>query len=215
MQRKTQIVMLAVLVCGLMSGVASAEDVMLTQVTGQVSVSGSSGARPAVPLLKITDGDRLTLAADARVQMVYLGSGRQEIWKGTGQVDIGATEGRSPSLRPETTQLPGLILRQLAKTPAVGDQVRRTGMVMVRGLDELEKIDRLEKDYAQFRALAPADDTTPEVFLLSSLFELRDYATMRTVLADLKSKHGGQPAYDALIQHFTKIVDEASAPPPR
>ena len=52
---------------------------MLTQVAGDVGVSGKEGARAAVPFLKVNDGDKLTLAANARVQMVYLANGRQEI----------------------------------------------------------------------------------------------------------------------------------------
>src|SRR5689334_3409669 len=96
--------------------VASAQVVaMLTQVTGDVSVSGKEGARSAVSFLKVNDGDRLTLAGNARVQMVYLASGRQETWKGAGPVEIGAQEGRSRSLKPEVSEVPPLILKQLAK----------------------------------------------------------------------------------------------------
>src|SRR5262249_14399822 len=62
--------------------VASAQVAMLTQVTGDVRVSGKEGARPAMAFLKVNDGDTLTLTGNARVQMVYLATGRQEIWKG-------------------------------------------------------------------------------------------------------------------------------------
>src|SRR5712691_7605367 len=82
---------------------AWAEEVMLTQVAGTVKVTGKAGARPAVPFLKVNQGDKLTLAANARVQMVFLTSGRQEIWKGAGEVAVGGQQGSSPSLKADAS----------------------------------------------------------------------------------------------------------------
>jgi hypothetical protein len=199
-----------VLIAWSLTRVASAQVAMLTQVTGDVRVSGKQGARPAVPFLKVNDGDTLTLAGNARVQMVFVASGRQEIWKGAGPIEIGAQEGRSRSLKPETSQVPQLILKQLAKTPAVG-QHGKTGMVMLRSLDDLASGEQLDEDYAKFKASAAPDDTTPEVFLLSSLLDLGEYDRARKVLDDLRAKQAAQPAYVAVIKHFSRLVSEAAA----
>src|SRR6476619_1948685 len=67
-----------VLIAWSLAGVASAQVAMLTQVTGDVRVSGKEAARSAVPFLKVNEGDKLVLAANARVQIVYLANGRQE-----------------------------------------------------------------------------------------------------------------------------------------
>jgi hypothetical protein len=190
--------------------VASAQVAMLTQVAGDVRVSGKEGTRPAVSFLKVNDGDTLTLAGNARVQMVYLANGRQEVWKGAGAVDVGAQEGRSRSLKPETSAVPPLILKQLAKVPAVGER-GKTGMVMLRSLDDLAAADHLDDDYAKFRASAPPDDTTPEVFLLSSLIDLGELDRARKVLDGLKAKQSAQPQYGPVIEHFSRLVAEAAA----
>src|SRR3954454_12310945 len=87
-----------------LSTAASAQVAMLTQVAGDVKVAGSDGSRNAVPFLKVNDGDTLTLAASARVQMVYLSSGRQEVWTGAGPVKIGTQQSTS-SLTPQTSQV--------------------------------------------------------------------------------------------------------------
>ncbi len=208
MVRKTG--MFVVLITWFLTATASAQVAMLTQVTGEVRVSGKEGARAAVPFLKVNDGDTLTLAASARVQMVYLASGRQEIWTGAGPVEIGAQEGRSGSLKPAISQVPPLILKQLAKTPAVG-QHGKTGMVMLRSLDDLAAGEHLDEDYAKFRASAAPDDTTPEVFLLSSLLDLGEFDRARKVLDDLKTKQAAQPAYTPVIEHFSRLVAEAAA----
>ena len=151
------------------------------------------------------------MAANARVQMVYLNTGRQEIWKGSGQVDVGGADGRSSSLKADASQLPPLVLKQLAKTPAAGQQ-GKTGMVMVRSLDDLDAQDRLADEYKTFRAAASADDATPEIFLLTGLLELGANDDARKVVEDLKSTKGAQPAFAAVVAHFAPMIPAAAAP---
>ncbi len=195
--------------CSLAS-VASAQVAMLTQVSGDVRVSGRDGARGAVPFLKVNDGDTLTLAGSARVQMVYLANGRQEVWSGAGPVVVGSAQGRSQTLTPATSQVPALVLRQLEKTPAVG-QHGKTGMVMLRSMDNLEKIDTLETDYKALRARSAADDTTPEVFYLTGLLDLGAYEDVRVVLSDVKARVATQPAFAAVVEHFERLLNESTA----
>ena len=197
-----------VLVAWSMTGVASAQVAMLTQVTGDVKVAGGDGSRSAVPFLKVNDGDTLTLPANARVQMVYLSSGRQEVWTGAGPVKVGTQQSAS-SLTPQASQVPALVLRQLEKTPAVG-QHGKTGMVMLRSVDDLGALDTLEKDYQDYRAKAAPDDVTPEVFYLTGLLDLGDTQTARKVLDDLKSRQATQPAYGPVVEHFSRLLAEAS-----
>ncbi|HUR35885.1 MAG TPA: hypothetical protein VM032_18905 [Vicinamibacterales bacterium] len=203
-----------VLVAWSVAGAASAQVAMLTQVTGDVRVSGRDGSRGAVPFLKVNDGDTLTLAGNARVQMVYLSSGRQEVWTGNGPVEVGTAEGRSRTLTAQASQVPALILRQLEKTPAVG-QHGKAGMVMLRSMDNLEAIDTLEKDYKDYRARAGADDITPEVFFLTGLLDLQDYDQARKVIEDLKVKQRAQPAYAPVVEHFERLLAEARAAAPK
>jgi hypothetical protein len=80
---------------------------MLTQLDGKVEIlAGKAGKRPATAFLKVALGDRLVLGKDARVQIVYFETSRQEVWKGAGEVEIGNGEGRSSRLQPETRKLP-------------------------------------------------------------------------------------------------------------
>jgi hypothetical protein len=139
---------------------------MLTQLDGKVEIlAGKAGKRPATAFLKVALGDRLVLGKDARVQIVYFETSRQEVWKGAGEVEIGNGEGRSSRLQPETRKLPPLVARQLVKTPVSG-QHGKTGMVTVRSLSS-DTVESLEKQYVEFRNVAAGGDTTPEVFLLS------------------------------------------------
>lgn len=177
---------------------------MITQISGQVSIASANGTQSVVPFIKIATGDKLTLSNGARVQMVYFGNGRQEIWSGSGQVDIGSLDSKS-SLKPVISQLPPLVVNQLAKTPAAGQQ-GKTGMIRVRSLGNPDARAHLDKQYKELKASIAADDTTAEVFLLSGLIEIKDYARAKEVLADL----GGKPTYKPVVDHFSPIVTAAA-----
>ncbi len=191
------------------AGYALTVDVgMLTQLDGKVEViAGKAGKRPATAFLKVALGDRLLLGKDALVQIVYFETSRQEVWKGTGEVEIGNGEGRSSSLKPETRKLPPLVARQLVKTP-VSSQYGKTGMVTVRSLSS-DTVESLEKQYAEFRHLAAEGDTTPEVFLLTGLLEMKEYEKAQSVLEEFRAKLPVSPGLAAVISHFAPLVKEA------
>ncbi len=180
---------------------AQADAGMITQLSGEASVSGSGGARAAVPFLKIATGDKITLSNGARLQVVYFGNGRQEVWKGSGQIEVGGLESKS-ALKPEVLQLPPLVVNQLAKTPPAGEQ-GKAGMVRMRSISNPDAAAHLEKQYADLKRSAADGDTTPEVYLLSGLVELKNFARAKTVLADLSGKTG----YKSVVDHFTPLVN--------
>ena len=186
------------------SSLAWADVAMLTQVSGDVSIVSEGAKRSAVPFLKVATGDRLTLGNGARVQMVYFGNGRQEVWKGGAQVEVGGLESKS-SGKPEVAQLPPLVVNQLAKTPAAGQQ-GKTGMIRVRSLSNPDAASHLNKQYKDLKANSPADDTTPEIFLLSGLVEIKEISRAKEVLAEL----GGKSNYKSVVDHFTPIVNAAA-----
>lgn len=204
--------MIGVLLLGwAQAGLALTVDVgMLTQMDGRVEiVTAREGKRPATAFLKVALGDKLVLGGDARVQIVYFETSRQEVWKGAGEVAIGNGEGRSSSLQPETRKLPPLVARQLVKTPVSG-QHGKSGMVTVRSLSS-DTAESLEKQYNEFRAAAADGDTTPEVFLLTGLMEMKEFEQARTVLERLRAKLSTTPALAAVISHFEPLVKEAAA----
>jgi hypothetical protein len=180
---------------------AHADVGMITQLSGDVTIAGSGSAQTAVPFLKVVTGDKLTLANGARMQLVYFGNGRQEVWKGGGQIEVGGLESKS-TLKPEVSQLPPLVVNQLAKTPPVGQQ-GKAGMVRVRSLGNPDAAAHLDKQYADLKRNATTGDTTPEVYLLSGLIELKDFARAKAVLADLSAKAG----YKSVVEHFTPVVN--------
>jgi len=185
---------------------------MLTQMEGKVEIeTAKEGKHPASAFLKVALGDKLVLGRDARVQIVYFEASLQEVWKGAGEVKIGKGEGRSSNLQPETRKLPPLVARQLVKTPASG-QHGKSGMVTVRALSS-DTPESLEKQYNEFRAAAADGDTTPEVFLLTGLMEMKEFEQAQTVLERLRATLSKNPSLAVVIAHFEPLVKKGSAIP--
>lgn len=195
------------------AGFALTVDVgMLTQMDGKVEiVAGNAAKRPATAFLKLALGDKLVLGKDARVQIVYFETSRQEFWKGVGEVEVGNGEGRSSTLQPEARKLPPLVARQLVKTPVSG-QHGKTGMVTVRSLSS-DTVESLEKQYAEFRREAAEGDTTPEVFLLTGLLEMKEFEYAQKILEGFRAKVSKTPALAAVVAHFEPLIREAMARP--
>lgn len=194
------------------AGFALTVDVgMLTQMDGNVAiVTAKEGKRPATAFLKVALGDRLLLVGrDARVQIVYFETSRQEVWKGEGIVEIASGEGRSSALQAEIRKLPPLVARQLVKTPASG-QHGKSGMVTVRSLSS-DTVESLEKQYQEFRGAAAEGDATPELFLLTGLMEMKEFERAQKALEGLRAKAPATPALAAVISHFEPLVNKAAA----
>jgi hypothetical protein len=206
-----QWVMVVLLLGWAQAGLALTVDVgMLTQIDGKVAlITVKEAKRPATAFLKVALGDKLVLGKDARVRIVYFETSRQEVWKGAGEVEIGNGEGRSSSLQAEIRKLPPLVARQLVKTPVSGRH-GKTGMVTVRSLSS-DTIESLEKQYTEFRGAVADGDTTPEVFLLTGLLEMKEFERAQTVLEGFRAKLSTTPALAAVISHFEPLVKDAIA----
>lgn len=182
---------------------------MLTQVDGSVQVAKfKQGKNRATAFLKVALGDKLNLGKNARVQIVYFETSRQEVWKGPGEVEIGNGEGRSSTLKAEVKKLPPLVARQLVKTPE-GGQHGKTGMVTVRSLSS-DTVESLEKQYKDYRAATPAGDTTPEVFLMTGLLEMKEYEHAQTVLDGFRKNVPKNPELSSVISHFEPLIKKGA-----
>jgi len=192
------------------SAADSVDSAMLTLAAGTVTyASGSDKDKPVVAFMKVRVGDKLTLAKDAKAQLVYFQGGRQETWRGATQIDVGVSESRSASAsQPETKLLPALVLQQITRAPkVVADLKNRTGMVFVRALPMREKLRELEDSYAALRKDAAPDDVTPELFMLAGLHELRMYPDMRPVLEEMRLRQPDNPEIRTVYDQYGKLMN--------
>jgi len=192
------------------NAVEGAESGMITQAVGTVTYeSGGDKGKPVVAFMKLRVGDRLTLAKDAKAQLVYFQGGRQETWRGATQIDVGVSESHTASAsQPETKLLPALVLQQISRAPkVVADLKNRTGMVFVRALPMREKLRELGETYAAMRKDAAPDDVTPELFMLAGLHELRMYPDMRPVLEEMRLRQPDNPEINTVCDQYGKLMN--------
>jgi len=186
------------------------ESGMVTQVQGNVTyTSAGKKEKPVVAFMKARAGDKLIVAKDAKVQLVYFQGGRQEVWRGLAQLEVGSSESRSAS-QPEVKQLPAQVLQQLTRAPSVVTDLKsRVGMVFVRALPAGEKLRELNDTYASMRKETAADDVTPELYLLSGLHELKLYRDMKPVLEEMRQRQPDNAEVKAVYEQYSTVMSRS------
>lgn len=209
------ILWLALTVLLAVSGLARAagEAVLVTSVQGAITVEGIGSAKTALePFVRLKEGDKLTLTAGSQANLLFVSGGRMETWRGAGMVQVGETESKATSGKPElqTRQIPAEVARQMNRTPST-TQEGRVGMLRMRAIPKLDAVNRLERDYADLRGKAAAGDITPEIFLLAGLYDLRQYARLEEELKRVSEAYPQDPSVAALRQLYTKATAKPEA----
>lgn len=180
---------------------------LITQLKGRATLSRDSAEQPqaVVPFMKLRPGDRLELAPDARLQVLFTGNGRQETWPGGTVLRVEENQSTPLSLgiQPLVRNLPTVALARLAKAPTVlNDLQNRSGMVMVRSGGLLEQIREVESTYSELRGAAQSDDITPELFLLSALHDLNLHKDIPVILEDMAAKQPDNSRIRGLLEQM-------------
>ncbi|MGB4072668.1 hypothetical protein [Pseudomonas sp.] len=194
-------------------GLALALEVgLVTGLSGAVVLSGPQQAesRALQAFSKLHDGDRLILPEQARLQLVLFHSGEEQVWQGPGELQVRSAgiTAQSAALQPQVRQLPKVLVKQLAKTPAPDGQVK-AGMVRLRSMPSGGTLESLEKNYAQQRKAALATDRNPELYLLAGYFELREFDLLQQLLTRMEKKSPGDKEVALLRSLYLRAVNNA------
>jgi hypothetical protein len=179
---------------------------LVTALDGTVNRLTAAGREPVQAFVKLKPGDKLTLESNARIQLVFFESKRQESWGGSGSLEIASAEAKGSGLpAPQVKTLPDILVRQIAKTPALDSQ-GRAGVVRLRAIPTPEALAKLDQNYQQLRQGAEKDDLNPELFLLVGLLEMRQLDRIEQVLADLQATHPGNMEAKVLVALYQKTL---------
>jgi hypothetical protein len=182
---------------------------LVTAVQGRVTRVAPGNAQPLQAFSKLKHGDLLALDKVARVQVVYFDSGRQETWSGGGQLEITRAGGVAHGLaEPQVKTLPLVMVKQIAKTPSLDSQ-GRVGMMRLRSVATAQDVAKVEEAYKRMRLEADRDDLNPELYLLSSVLELRELDRVEQVLNDLQKSRSGNREVGALVALYEKALRNA------
>ncbi len=189
----------------------------VTQSQGTVSYQVGSGKEQPLPAFaRIASGARVKIGDAAKLQIVYLRSGRQESWTGKASLVIGDEESKSsgPGV-PTVKVLQPYMIETLTKSREVmGNIHSRQGMIRVRSLMAATKVKEAEDRYAELRAQSAEDDITPEIFLLTTLDGLKAYQSMKKPLAEMLRRQPENAEAKALHDHFMLLLNTGTVESP-
>lgn len=203
---------LLLLLAPLTAGAAEREDAMVTLVQGEViHHAGSDKGVPARTFMKVHAGDKFTLSGNARLQLTYMQGGRQELWRGAAKLEAGTAESRAtgPADPPEVKRLPEVLLKQLARSPGAIDNMKnRTGMILVRAIPYEKKLAELQDNYRDLRSQAASEDITPELYLVSAYFDMKQYAELKNTLEEMRRRQPDNPEIENLYVQYIQAMSE-------
>lgn len=187
----------------------AAEAALVMAVQGRVLRQASPAPQAVETFVKLNEGDRLSLAQGSKLQLVYFESGRQETWSGPGSLELALREGKASGMADaQVKQLPQVMARQLARTPALDSQ-GRGGVTRLRAIQNPDALAKLEKTYRELKNQAGRDELGPEVYLLSALYEIRELERVEKVLGDLQQDWPNNAEAALLISLYRKAVKNA------
>lgn len=189
---------------------AAGEVVLVSSVRGIVTIESIGSAKTALqPFVRLKAGDRLNIADDAQVSLVYFDKGRQEIWPGGAVLVVGDAESKKMSGNAEAQfkQLPPQVTKQMNRsTPAPDGKV---GMVRLRSIGPIDAMSKLEDTYKDLRAKAAATDIEPELYLLAGLFEQREYARLEKEMERISGAFPEDQSLKVLRKLYVRAVANA------
>lgn len=203
---------LCVVLMLLASTVQASEVAMVTALSGtaELHAPGTSAATPLQAFVKLRQGDRLTLHEPVRLQLVFFASGAEQLWQGPGELQVlpSGAKAADAGLQPQVRQLPRVLVKQLAKTPAPDGQIK-AGMVRLRSMPSGGTLESVENNYAQMRSETDATDRNPELYLLAGYFELHEFDKLKQLLSQLDEQAPGNSEIAVLRSLYMRAINNA------
>ena len=187
-----------------------AQDSFITNLNGSAYYATENNDRAELlSFIKIPENAEVYLEENSNLQIVYLSSGIQETWSGP----ITFTTGDKASLYeqsspPDNTKtLPPFMLNVLLQSPEVISSIKtRQGMIRVRSLLTARKVKEAEKNYLQMLEQVDENDITPEIYLITTLDNLRVYNRMTKPLEEMIRKQPNNLQAKELYEQFNSLL---------
>ncbi len=182
--------------------------VMVTSLEGKVERIKGATRTPLEAFERLEAGELLALD-QARLTLVFFLTGRQEVWQGTGRLELGPGEGKGFGLAaPETKTLAPFLVKQIARTPTLLAQ-GRAGVTRLRAIATPEAIAKVEESYKRLRMEAAPGELGPEMYRLSALFEMKAYDEVDAALRDLEALRPDHNEAKLLVALYRKALRNA------
>lgn len=185
---------------------------LVNHVAGDASYQSGASRAQASAFMKVREGDRFTLAPGAQLRLVYFQGSRQETFTGPARFIAGKQESTMQGgAKPQVSTLPAGVSQRIAQTPellAIA-KLGRAGGITVRSGARLKpltpeqeaEIAQARAEYVRLRQGAPAEDVSPEFFLLTVLDEHRQYQDMKDVVSEMQRRQPNSADVAAMAEY--------------
>lgn len=178
---------------------------LIDRISGQVSARSAAGNtfQPAA-FSRVRDGDELSLAAGAEVQVVYFEARRRELWQGPAKFRVKASGSDLLSGKAATaSDIKGAPSRVAL---AAAGNVQRIGGLTLRGgptrIPDDDAVARARTDYAQWVETAGPQDILPELYMIGFLQERRDREMLAPYVRAMLKKQPERPEVRAIAERL-------------
>jgi hypothetical protein len=220
------VLMLSVLLGGMVSAGEPplVEAGLLTRLVGDVTwkADGTAKESPAKAFMKVRVGDVLRVPEAGIARVIFFENGRQETWSGPCHLRIGRSSAKSvgdlSDSKPVVGEVPRKVAQGATRIPDLlaGGSGSRLGGALLRGTsakptaplteEQEAEIEQAREVCDEMRKAAPADDLTPELYLLGVLAEHARYREMQEVIDAARKRFPDSPELKKLAEWVTRML---------
>ncbi|MDP1525896.1 MAG: hypothetical protein Q8M20_08810 [Rhodocyclaceae bacterium] len=180
---------------------------LIDRLSGQVSAKSAAGNRfePSA-FSRLREGDEITLAAGAEMQIVLFESRRREPWQGPASFRLRTAGGEV--LTGKAAQAIDIKGAPSRVSLAAAGNVQRIGGLTLRSapgrIPDDATVAQAQADYAAWVASAEADDILPELYMIGLLQERREPALLKPYVEAMLKKQPEHADVRALAERVTQ-----------
>jgi hypothetical protein len=178
---------------------------LIDRMAGQVNAKSAAGTTfQPVAFSRVREGDELSLAAGAEVQIVYFEARRREQWQGPAKFRVKAGGGEALSGKAATaSDIKGAPNRVAL---AAAGNVQRIGGLTLRGgptrIPDDDAVARARADYVEWVATADPQDILPELYIIGFLQDRRDPDLLAPYVQAMLKKQPDRPEVRAIAERL-------------
>ncbi len=149
------------------------EDVaIISMVSGDVRMISAGGESFAVrPFNRVRQNDRFSVPPGSALRILYLRSGRAELWTGPVQFRAGSDTSETPLEPTSLKKIPDSVRERLALMSRVGQFGGSTIRARPIGSLDASRLEAIRESYTALRSQFPDADAIPELYMATAVGE--------------------------------------------
>jgi hypothetical protein len=198
---KLKLIYISVLL-GLAMASFAAENIVVLKTNQALQLTSRGEAKVLKPYVKLLAGDQLLLPEAAEVQLVWIDSGRHEVWQGPARLKLlsDAAEERNHKPATQVKTLPLALRSHLGQVGSTLTSIKQMGgIINVRAVVEQDESRMIAE---QARKELAEDDPSADLFLLQEQWSTQNWGAVYKTLKRLQVLDPKNPELAAVLKQL-------------